>query len=226
MILDPKLKPCRANVIGIDLAETVPARGQWYFPSYPDSSSFDYNKNVFQEFLNDISSSFSQYSMVGSDEWSLEASCMKSNHISLEKVLKYFTRLEVSTADSNRWHAVKLTLAWLRDKSCKATIFLMGTKSIDIDEFATARERFQNVGAALTTGKIFQGKNSRINYPGARQIFDPDKDVITIQINKLKLEGNRRSGEIIYPACGSQKKLKSLERSNGVNLKTLFQNSL
>ena len=208
MIMDPKLKPCRANVIGIDLAETVPARGQWYFPAYPDSSSFDYNKNVFQEFLNDISSSFSQYSMVGSDEWSLEASCMKSTHISLEKVLKYFTRLEVSTADSNRWQAVKLTLAWLRDKSCKASIFLMGTKSIDIDEFATRKRKLSTVGAALTSGNIFQGKNSRINYPGARQIFDLDKDVITIQINKLRLEGSRKSGEIILPCLRVSEKIK------------------
>ena len=133
---------------------------------------------------------------------------MKSTHISLEKVLKYFTRLEVSTADSNRWHAVKLTLAWLRDKSCKASIFLMGTKSIDIDEFATRKRTLSNVGAALTTGKIFQGKNSRINYPGARQIFDPDKDVITIQINKLKLEGSRRSGEIILPCLRVSEKIK------------------
>ena len=208
MIMDPKLKPCRANVIGIDLAETVPARGQWYFPAYPDSSSFVHNKNVFQEFIKDVSSSFSQYTMDGSDGWSLEASCMKSAPFSLEKVIKYFTRLEVSTADSSRWQAVKLTLAWLRDKSCKASIFLMGTKSIDIDEFATRKRTLSSVGAALTSGIIFQGKNSRVNYPGARQIFDSDKDVITIQINKLRLEGSRKPGEIIVPCLRVSEKLK------------------
>ena len=208
MIMDPKLKPCRDNVIGIELAETVPARGQWYFPAYPDSSSFVNNKNVFQEFIKDASSSFSQYSIDGSDEWSLEASCMKSTPISLEKVIKYFSQLEVSAADSSRWQAVKLTLAWLRDKGCKASIFLMGTKSLDINDFATRVRTLPAESSSLTSGIIFQGKNSRINYPGARQIFDLDKNLITIQINKLRLEGNRIPGEVILPCLRVSEKLK------------------
>lgn len=187
-LLDPKLKACRKNIIRIDLYRNIFNQNGFLKNDYP--LSYDDNYETLKNLINKFSNSFRLYRK--KDDWTRETQSLIAEDLPLRQALAFIEKIvtKPGSSDRKKFSAAKILLSNLVDNKYKCSIILMGTKSINFNEFVARGRSMKSVKNKKNTKKLdlFQGKNDNINYPGARKIFSKKKKTVTIQIHKINID--------------------------------------
>ena len=157
MILSPELKPCRKSVISIDLIPNSLNRSGWFWTRKP--LPLKKNRTVIEKLINSFENDFKPFSIKGRNTslWTSHMKSLIAKDLHLRPVIDALLNFETDPADEAKWSSIKLYLGFLKDQGYKCSLILIGTQSINFDDFAYSsygKTEFSN------TGLIHQGLNA------------------------------------------------------------------
>jgi len=214
ILLDPKMKPCRSSIIGMDLIPKYLDSGGWYWPRKP--ILLNKNNPMLQGLIDEFKDSFVVPSETSN--WTPATKYLRADNLDLTQVTKKILDFEVDYSDQPKWLMVRTHIAILKSQGYKASISLMGTQSKEISSF---EKRYRTLSEKLlstsvideATGelvtqisklkelkKLHQGANQNKNFPGEKEIGDPSKKVVNFQIHKLCIKEGAREFESLVLA--------------------------
>ena len=186
-LLDEKLRPTRKSVILLDMFQSR-GRGGWTVPNYPyeDLELVQENREAIDEMLNEFD--FIQHLEKGWNERQIIPSF--SNKIPIKTIIPFIGRIRYKNPDDALHHfSIILELQKLLisnpDMQCHVYAFPGPWSGVPM-------QRSLDGSTPSKIKQLFQGRNAKTNYPGARQI--KATDTITFQIHRydLVIEGSAR----------------------------------
>ena len=184
--LERPFSPTRNSVIMLDMYESV-RHGEWIYPDYPykPTEFVDNNRSVANRILEEFD--FWEYRDFGWNDW--QAIPAFSDKIPLAKIIPFIGQFRHESLDDSLQHSSMMILL---DK-------LVGEKpDLKCNLYAFSGPWCGvNARRSLGTQKppkirnLFQGRNTRTNYPGARKLHS--QSCISFQIHRYDLENSNRS---------------------------------
>ena len=178
--LNQPLKPTRSSVILLDMYQTRPRAG-WVYPDYPynDTDFVTNNREVVNQLLGKFE--FWEYKR---DGWNKQQTIPAfSDRILLEDIIRFIGQFRYKNpSDSLEHSAIMLGLTKLigetPDMRCNVFAFSGPWSGVDAYRSLDTRKppKIRN---------LFQGRNARTKFPGAREIRSDD--TITFQIHRYNL---------------------------------------
>lgn len=181
--LDPKLKPCRDNVIEHGYIRSS-KRGGWHFPRavFETEEITAYNRAVVEDFLGALGTSESEYH----HERYTDVPIKKA----IERLLERLRVAEGSESAKHTRLTLQLTKALEDGYASHCTVYRMGLES-------GSRRRRDADQAGKIVSELFQGptdSSGDAHYPGDRKVRETGQ--VTIQIHMLDLEDKQSKEKI------------------------------
>ena len=218
MILDPILEPCRRNIIGIDLVPKYLDRNGWYWSTNP--LSYTVNKSTIKELINKFEDDFIAYKnpRYDSTRWTEDAQCLIASDLSLLEVMEYLIDYSTDELDEGRWISTQTLIGSLIDKGYKASVILMGTQTLNLEQFPYRKRTLNRTEGKLISGYLHQGKNDNRDYPGEKEIYSKKPKEVTFQIHKLDLVYRERKTSSLVLAVKMPSKKNMIGELEGINI--------
>ncbi len=178
--LDQSLKPTRNSVILLEMYQSK-GRGGWIAPDHPfeDSEIVSDNREVVDEIIADFD--FMRYAEAGWNDKQIVPAF--SDDIRLADVLAKIGRLRYKWPDDNLQHsALMLGLERLatEEPDMRCSFYALSGPWSGVSAVRTLSDK-----APPKIKNLFQGKNAKTNYPGARALISAE--AITFQLHRYDI---------------------------------------
>lgn len=179
--LDQSLKPTRNSVILLEMYQSK-GRGGWITPDHPfeDSEIVSDNRELVDEIITDFD--FKRYGEEGWNEKQLVPAF--SNDIRLADVLVKIGQLRYKWPDDNLQHsALLLGLERLvtEEPDMRCSFYALSGPWSGISALRTLSDK-----SPPKIKNLFQGKNPKTNYPGARALIS--NETVTFQLHRYDIQ--------------------------------------
>ncbi len=191
MVLDPDLKPCRRNIIAIDLIPNTFNRAGWFWTKNP--LLLETNRYCLEKLIYEFKNHFKR--KAGSkNNWTPNMRALIAEGLDLQSIIEIISNLELEASDRINWAQLLFILGHARDCGFGGSIALMGTESIHLDDFAASTSKKYEF---LNYSDIRQGPNANYDFPGEEKIISSKKNDITFQIFIKTLGSNVKSSLVL-----------------------------
>lgn len=186
-LLDPSFEPCRRNVIGLELMPKVLNNKGWFVSRWPVADEI--NAPLIKHILNKYEGHFEVFNKTNfpSKNWTETTKSIIAEYLPTNQVIADFDNFAFDPAEQEKWISVQTLLASMAFKKYKSAIVFIGTTLPSLDSIKTRKRSVNNQdGTFYLKGKIHQGKNEKLKYPGGDGIVASD-DQITFQIHHFEV---------------------------------------
>lgn len=179
--LDQSLKPTRSSVILLEMYQSK-GRGGWVVPDHPfdDSEIVSENRSVVDTIIDDFE--FQEYAEAGwNDKQAVPAF---SDSLKLAEILPRIGQLRYKWPDDNLQHsALMLGLERLANEEpdMPCSFYALSGPWSEVDALRTL-----NNNTPPKIKNLFQGKNAKTNYPGARALISTE--TISFQLHRYDVQ--------------------------------------
>ena len=203
ILLSPDLEPCRKSIIGIDLIPNAINKSGWFWPRIP--LHLNKNYSYVEKLINHFADEF--FMPKEAKDWTSATQYLQANNLDISDIIDLMLDYNFDPSDQPKWLVVQSLLGTLHSKGYQASVNLMGTSSINLNDFEP-RSRSLSKKILISDNpqekdtvsydfkNPFQGPTVATGYPGARKIFNKNKKVVNFQIHKLNL----KKGNSHYPS--------------------------
>ncbi|WP_063464937.1 Z1 domain-containing protein [Ectothiorhodospira sp. BSL-9] len=179
--LDQSLKPTRNSVILLEMYQSK-GRGGWIIPDHPfeDSEIVSDNREVVDEIIADFD--FLRYAEDGWNDKQIVPAF--SDNIRLADVLVKIGQLRYKWPDDNLQHsALMLGLERLatEEPDIRCSFYALSGPWSDVSAVRTLNDK-----VPPKIKNLFQGKNAKTNYPGARALISAE--TVTFQLHRYDIQ--------------------------------------
>ena len=185
MVLDPELKPCRRNIISIDLVPNTFNKEGWFWTKKP--LLLDKNRHSIEALISKFDKDF-KLKTGKLNNWTPNMTALIASGLNLQSIIEILTDLHVDPSDSAGWAQLLILLGHAKDCGYGGSIALMGTRSTDLSNFTYSSSQKTEFSSY---GDIRQGPNARYGFPGEQKIISLNKNDITFQVFKKVLGSNK-----------------------------------
>ncbi|MCY3675792.1 MAG: DEAD/DEAH box helicase family protein [Paracoccaceae bacterium] len=188
--MDQRYRPTRQSVICLDMYH-LKKRGNWVLPDYPydDVKMVADNREVMNQFLKEFD--FNEYRKNGWNEQQTIPAF--SDDILLSEIIPFIWQIGYKNPKDNLQHStIMIQLERLVNKNphLKCSVYAFSGPWSKVDA-----RRSLNKANPPKISQLFQGKNKRTNYPGARNIYSENS--VTFQFHRYHLENHDKSRIIL-----------------------------
>lgn len=185
-VLNRPYKPTRSSVVLLDMYESW-GHKEWIYPDYPyqPTEFVDNNREVADEILEKFD--FSEYKEDGWTKWQTIPAF--SNNIPLGKIIPLIGQFRYQSPNDSLQHSSIMLLLEKHDGEApdmQCSVYAFSGPWCGINA-----HRSLNNQRPPKIKSLFQGRNDRTSYPGARQICSPNS--ITFQIHRYHLKNPDKS---------------------------------
>ncbi|MFC0468293.1 Z1 domain-containing protein, partial [Halomonas alkalicola] len=188
--LDQSLKPTRSSVILLEMYQSK-GRGGWIIPDHPFEDSEIVSEN--REVVDDIIASF-ELGSYSEEGWNAKQVVPKfSGGIRLADLLQKIGQLRYKWPDDNLQHsALMLGLERLasEEPDMQCCFYALSGPWSGVDAVRTLSDK-----VPPKIKNLFQGKNAKTNYPGARALVS--EETITFQVHRYDVQASDKKRTIM-----------------------------
>jgi hypothetical protein len=186
-LLDPSFEPCRRNVIGLELTPKVLNNKGWFVSRWPVAE--DINLPLVQHLLSKYKDHFEIFNThdFPSKNWTEITKSIIAENLPTNQVIADFDHFAFDPAEQEKWISVQTLLASMSYRKYKSAIIFIGTTDPLLDSIQSRKRGVTHKdGTFQLKGKIHQGKNEKLDYPGGDGVVASD-DQITFQIHRFEI---------------------------------------